>query len=486
MAFALRKPPPLFPKHQAYPYQLDAIRVLKDLSYAAVFHEQGLGKTKIAIDLILVWLEEDITDTVIVVTKKFLVQNWIEELRVHTSITPSILSGDRRANGTALNSPVLVYVTNYETISSNHDLFERFLGVCRVGAILDESQKIKNPDANLTKSFHSLSHKFARRIIMTGTPVANRPYDIWSQVKFLDGGQSLGNSFAKFKSNLNLPSDAEDNEIYGENLTHVMEKIRHFAIRETKQSSGLELPEKTIITRYVNLEPTQWEIYRAYRDELAYEFIDQGKLVVDDIEGVLKLLLRLVQCASNPGLLDEAFSETPGKFSELTDLLCEIDLRESKAIVWTGFVRNVEWLSRKLGVYFPQKVHGAMNINDRNNAIRQFKSKSQSRLLIATPGAAKEGLTLTNANHAIFFDRSFSLDDYLQAQDRIHRISQSRQCYVYNLIAKDTIDEWVDVLLNIKFQAARLTQGDISKTEFVENFNRDLTASLKDFLQQNF
>jgi len=74
---------------------------------------------------------------------------------------------------------------------------------------------------------------------------------------------------------------------------------------------------------------------------------------------------------------------------------------------------------------------------------------------VATPGAAKEGLTLTVANHAVFFDRSFSLDDYLQAQDRIHRISQTQTCFVWNLIGSDTIDEWVDSLLTAKRLAAQ-------------------------------
>jgi SNF2 family DNA or RNA helicase len=84
------------------------------------------------------------------------------------------------------------------------------------------------------------------------------------------------------------------------------------------------------------------------------------------------------------------------------------------------------------------------------------------RVLIATPGAAKEGLTLTVANHVIFYDRSFSLDDYLQAQDRIHRISQHKTCYVRSLMMEDSVDEWVDVLLRAKQLAAQLAQGDIS------------------------
>ena len=87
-------------------------------------------------------------------------------------------------------------------------------------------------------------------------------------------------------------------------------------------------------------------------------------------------------------------------------------------------------------------------------------------MLVATPGSAKEGLTLTVANHAVFFDRSFSLDDYLQAQDRIHRISQERPCHVTNLIAGGTVDSWVEALLAAKHLAAQLGQGDITRSEY--------------------
>ena len=107
---------------------------------------------------------------------------------------------------------------------------------------------------------------------------------------------------------------------------------------------------------------------------------------------------------------------------------------------------------------------------------------SSNAILIATPGAAKEGLTLTVANHAIFYDRSFSLDDYLQAQDRIHRISQQRPCFVHNLIANHTIDEWVDVLLNAKYLAAQMAQGDVDADKFNESFRNDVAEVLSQVL----
>ena len=98
---------------------------------------------------------------------------------------------------------------------------------------------------------------------------------------------------------------------------------------------------------------------------------------------------------------------------KLVELFDDINIWSNKAIVWTGFVDNVEWLCGKLEEFVPQKVHGYMSVADRNESIRRFKSDEDCRLLLATPGAAKEGLTLTVANHAIFYDRSFSLDDYI-------------------------------------------------------------------------
>lgn len=481
MAFKLRKPPELTAKHDAYPYQLDAVRAIKNLPYAAIFHEQGLGKTKIATDLMLLWLSGDVVDTVFVITKKTLVQNWIDELAAHSHVTPRVLSSNRRENSIALNSPVLIYVTNYEVISTNLDLIRQFLGTCRAGAILDESQKIKNPEAKLSISLHSIAEDFERRIIMSGTPVANRPYDIWSQIKFLDNGNSLGNSFVEFKDACELPK-AESVSGYSLRLVDVTEKIRGFSIRDTKKTSGLELPEKTILTHFIKLAPRQAAMYASYRDKMAYEIQGTESLLIDDAEDILKRLLRLVQCASNPALIDDTYSEIPGKYLKLIELLDGIELETKKVIVWTGFVSNVEWLCTRLSRFMPQIVHGYMSVVDRNESIRKFKTNNECRILLATPGAAKEGLTLTVANHAVFYDRGFSLDDYLQAQDRIHRISQNEECFVHNLIAENTIDEWVDILLNAKYQAARLTQGDISRSEFDAVFTCDLSATLAQIL----
>jgi len=482
VAFVLRKPPSLCPKLSAYPYQLEAIKAVRNLPYAAIFHEQGLGKTKIAIDLVLSWLENDIVDTVFVVTKKSLVQNWVDEIKIHSYLSPRVLSDNRRENSHALDAPVLIYVLNYEVFPSNHDLMSLFLKTCRVGVVLDESQKIKNPEAKLTECFLGFADGFHRKVIMTGTPVANRPHDIWAQIKFLDNGKTLGTDFTDFKTKMDIINGRSNSE-YGDVLSEVGEKIRGFSLRETKKTSGLELPTKTILSHGVALSPLQEKIYEEYRDNLYHEIKTETTNRTDHAEAVLKRLLRLVQCASNPILVDESYDEQPSKFIQLKHLL-ETDIlsRNSKVIIWTSFVGNAEWLTRNLSDEFPAIINGEMHIDLRNKEIQRFKTKNECRILVATPGAAKEGLTLTVANHAIFYDRSFSLDDYLQAQDRIHRISQTQHCFVHNLIAEGTIDEWIDRLLYVKFMAAQVVQGDISQEKCPELFEIDLSEMLSEVL----
>ena len=191
----LLKEPNLMTKYDAFPYQKEAFDSVKDLEYAAIFHEQGLGKTKIAIDLLLYWLGNTSIDSVLVVTKKQLVANWIREFKNHTSITPAVLDTNRNSNYHVFCGPYRIVVTNFEMLISEKERFELYLKSRNVAIIIDESAKLKNPKAKLTQAFFDLSPLFKRKVIMTGTPVANRPYDIWAQIYFLRSRKKPGFEF---------------------------------------------------------------------------------------------------------------------------------------------------------------------------------------------------------------------------------------------------------------------------------------------------
>lgn len=465
----LYKEPNLMAKYDAFPYQREAVDEIKNLDYAAIFHEQGLGKTKIAIDLLLHWLKNTDIDVVLIVTKKQLVANWVREFGDHTKIRPAVLDTNKNNNYHVFCGPYRVVITNFETISTEKERFMLYLNTRNVAIIIDEAAKLKNPKSKLTQDFFDLSALFKKRVIMTGTPVANRPYDIWAQIYFLDFGDSLGTDFEDFKRKTDLTNKLADNEILQEKFEDavgdIFSNIKSFSVRETKKSGIIELPDKKYITELAEFEEEQEAFYNQICEELRVEVMKDGEIIEDDSSAIVKRLLRLVQVTSNPKLVDESYIGGSTKENVLDNLINLILQVDEKCIVWSNFIENIDYFYRKYKDFGTAKIHGKMSIQDRNKSVDYFRT-DECKILFATPASAKEGLTLTMANHVIFYDRGFSLDDYLQAQDRIHRISQTKTCYVHNIIVSGSIDEWVDSLLEAKQNAAFLAQGDIDLFDY--------------------
>ena len=119
---------------------------------------------------------------------------------------------------------------------------EKYLQLRDVAVIVDESAKLKNPDAKLTKTFFKLAPLFKRRIIMTGTPIPNRPQDIWSQIFFLDQGESLGPDYREFCEMVNLDNklsrDQEKQNEFECSLVEIFPKIEQRSCKCTERLTG--------------------------------------------------------------------------------------------------------------------------------------------------------------------------------------------------------------------------------------------------------
>lgn len=284
----LKREPKYIAKFKAFPYQQEAVDAVKDLEYAAIFHEQGLGKTKIAIDVLLYWLSECSMDTALIVTKKQLVANWVNEFKDHTSIKPAVLNTDKNNNYRIFCGPYRVVLTNFETLETEKQQFELYLKVRNVGIIIDESAKLKNPNSKLTKTYFELAPLFQRRIIMTGTPVANRPYDIWAQIYFLDFGESLGADFNEFKKETDLSNKLSRNtdlqEEFEDNISQIFNRISSFTVRETKNSGIITLPDKVYIQEVTEFNRMQEELLSPQVD--SRDSIDQVLSSVLTIEEI--------------------------------------------------------------------------------------------------------------------------------------------------------------------------------------------------------
>ena len=106
----IRQAPRLSLKKDAFPFQKDAFNLIKDKEFFAIFHEQGLGKTKIAIDLVYYWLQHQVLDSVLIITKKSLISNWSDELDFHGNIHPLILSSNKTLNSQNMSLTGYIYL----------------------------------------------------------------------------------------------------------------------------------------------------------------------------------------------------------------------------------------------------------------------------------------------------------------------------------------------------------------------------------------
>lgn len=430
---------------------------MRENDRAALFDEQGLGKSKQLIDALTAEIKAHRLDGGLIVCPNGLKTNWAQEVEKFSSLPYAVFGSGRSARRMAFRSlKAAFYIINYEAVSSEIASLKALLRFKSIAIVLDESHRIKTPNAKTTKAVLELRAYAARRYLLTGTPVANKPDDLWSQMYFLDDGQSLGASFEGFQKSYRTGTEGY------KTLDQLRERIATRSLRRTKDV--LDLPAKRYTRIPIELSGAQRVMYDCMRNEMELwvRSLD-GEEILKRGDAILARIVHLAQLASNPGLVDPAYRETPGKFEAIDDLLGSYFARseDQKIILWTSFVGNIETLRKRYDKWSPVVIHGDVSNEARDRAVRAFKSDSATRLLIANPAAAREGLTLTEANVAIYLDRTFNLVDYLQSQDRIHRISQSEVCEIVILVASETVDEFIDFSLEQKHRLARYVQSDI-------------------------
>ena len=453
------------PKTKPFPHQVEAIEYITSKESVPLFDEQGLGKTKIVIEALCNNMEQGILDGALIICKKHLIENWKDEIETHSYLKYIVLRGTPNEKGLKFMGYSHFYIINYESVIAEVERLKMFLKIRKMAIVLDESHKIKNPNAKTTKATLDLKDFAKKRIIITGTPIANKPLDLWAQFYFLDNGILLGDDYNKFEKMYSIDLKGDNLNERKERFNNLREVVLSNSIRRLKKDV-LELPKKTYIEKYVQIEGQQKIIYEQLKKELYIEVTNlDGEKIIDESNELLKKLLRLAQIASNPFLIDKSYSETPAKFPLLDTLIESILEQKEKVIVWSCFVDNIRTLYKRYKKFGSLILYGAIPIEKRSKIIKQFKSNDEFMILIANPAAAREGLTLTSANNAIYLDRNFNLVDYLQSQDRIHRISQTKECKIYKLIAKNTIDEYIDELIYKKHKLAEYVQGDIDNIE---------------------
>jgi len=372
-------------------------------------------------------------------------------------------------------------------------------GVMLVG---DEASRIKGHDTWRTIRSCQLAKLIKYRRIANGTPVSNSPFDLYSQICFLDpvfGAQgglqsnfwiSKGiNSFDGFKAQfgvwgtafqwvVNSKTGQKRKKFFPElrgykNLDLLNQWLSEVSDRITKEDAGLNLPQKLYKTLVFDMTTAQRRVYDLLRKE-SIAFLDTGELVTTPM--VLTKMLRLQQVCNGYVAVDDPTGEPIidiGPENPRLDLLMEVceDLGH-KAIIWTRFRRDVDLIMNALREKGLKAVRydGQVDDADRRVNVRDFQ-KGDAQFFVSNPAAGGEGLTLLgdqsegaaeclSCKTVIYYSNDFSLQRRLQSEDRAHRIGQKWPVQYIDIVAADTVDTLIADNLKKKFNVAQQVTGD--------------------------
>ncbi len=437
---------------------------LVTLPAGATFSVPGAGKTTEA--LAYYFYKRTSESRLLVVCPKNAFAAWEEQLELCVKQPPRIarLVGGEKAISATLDTDTEIFLITYQQLPNVKHLIADFMLKHPTVMFLDESHHIKKGiEGQWSSTVLDLAHLPVAKLLMTGTPLPNSVSDLIPQFNFIYP---------------ELDAD-EDN---------VSAFIKPVFVRTTKRE--LKLPDVHRILTPVQLKSDQRNLYELLRSEEARQLSGLRAREKNELRRVGKSVLRLLQVVSNPALLiksdvdlpDEIYSALAEGDSPKIEYACykarKLAQQGQKVIIWSGFVENVELIAARLIDIGADYIHGGVEAgseeeeNTREQKISRFHNDDKAYVLVANPAACAEGISLhTVCHHAIYVDRNYNAAQYLQSEDRIHRIGLAPNVttMIEILHSPDTVDESVLRRLNYKVsKMAEVLNDDSIEIEPVE------------------
>lgn len=460
-------------KTKPFAHQLEAFERSREMELFALLMEMGTGKSKVVVDTAAYLYGKGRINSVLLVAPNGVHRKWLNEDFPLSWPDWCEMKGAVWQSGNAkalkqcdelfrTGAQMRVLCMNVEGFSHKSivEYAKKFLLATDCLLVVDESHKIKNPDAARTKNLCALGRLAKYKRILTGTPIMNSPLDYYAQFQFLDP-HIFGQSYFAFKAEYAVIADASDpmvtaimrkqglkrapmlvkrdsngREMY-RNLDKLKSIVTPYSVRYTKEEC-LDLPEKIYEKRYFQLEPKQWKMYEQLRTTMMTSLGDERVTVLHK----MTLLMRLQQLASGyfPG--DESGLQrlyaNPTDNPRIRALMEALEDIDGKVIIWCRFVDEIRDVAAALGdsavMYY-----GAVKTADRESAIERF-TNGDARFLIGNAATGGTGLNLTVATTVVYYSNTFSYGDRKQSEDRAHRIGQRSNVVYIDLEAENTVD----------------------------------------------
>ncbi|VAW13245.1 DEAD/DEAH box helicase-like protein [hydrothermal vent metagenome] len=433
--------------------------------------DMGLGKTLQVITFFQYLKNSKKTENPhLVIVPTSLIFNWLEEIK---KFCPTLnvlnLTGGNRQKSTFDFKGHDIVLTTYGTLLRD---------VARLKEhkfdyiVLDESQAIKNPNSKRYKAVRSLQSR--NRLVLTGTPIENNTFDIYSQMTFVNPGL-LGN-IANFKREFATPIDKNKNHKVAEELSKL---ISPFLLRRTKDQVAKELPSKTEQIFYCTMGKAQQDLYDAYRNKYRdylmgkIEDVGLGKSKMYVLEGLTKLR----QICDSPKLLKdiENYTAPSVKIDELTIQLSE-KTGNHKVLVFSQFVKMLHLIKERLDEHKIPYEYLDGRTKNRQEKVANFQNDPNIRVFLISLKAGGTGLNLTAADYVYLVDPWWNPAVEAQAIDRCYRIGQDKKVMAYKMICKGTVEEKIVLMQATKKQLS----ANIIKTDesFVKSLSKESIIDL--------
>ena len=462
-------------------YQKVGYRWLKSLDAygfgGILADEMGLGKT---IQVIAMLLDEKkrSSGTALIVCPASLVYNWENEIHTFApELVVKTMAGAQAEREEQLTELSKNKFDGIDVVITSYDLLKRDLAYYMEQEfrfqIIDEAQYIKNAVTQAAKAVKAIHAK--TKFALTGTPIENHLGELWSIFDYLMPGFLYTSQ--KFKKMFETPIVRDGDQ---EALAMLRKMTGPFLMRRLKKDVLKELPDKLETVMYSRMEGEQQSLYQAnaalLKEQLLGGSADMGK----DRMQILAELMKLRQICCEPSLCFAKYKGGSAKLETCMELLENGVEAGHKILLFSQFTSMLDIIAKRLT---KEKISyymltGATSKKERMQMVTSFQ-KDDVKVFLISLKAGGTGLNLTAADIVIHYDPWWNVAAQNQATDRAHRIGQENQVTVFKLITKNTVEENI-----LKLQEMKKDLADTVVTEGTGAFSglskEDLLAMLDD------
>jgi hypothetical protein len=433
-------------KARLYPYQVEGVAFLAAAGRALLADDMGLGKTLQAIAAAAILHESEGVRRTLVVCPTSLKHQWAREVQRFTGLEGVVVEGGPAARLARYRRHAPFTIVNYEILLRDGEVLQRELAPDLL--IADEAQRIKNWRTKAAAAIKSLETRYA--FVLTGTPLENRLEDLYSLMQLVDP-RVLGPLW-RYLLDFHVV-DPQGKVLGYRNLGELRRRLAPVMLRRDRSLVRDQLPERIDNRLDVELDRRQRDLHdEALAAAARFGQIAQKRPLTPAEEKRLMAALQTARMACDAaGLVDKETVGSP-KLAELASLFEELCVGGGRKVVvfsqWERMTHMAEEVAHGLGLG-TVRLHGGVPSSRRSQLIDRFRDDPAVQVFLSTD-AGGVGLNLQAASVLVNLDLPWNPAVLEQRIARIHRLGQSEPVQVVLMVARDSYEERLAVLLESK------------------------------------